>query len=170
VAVLVVAGFGYVYWNYCLKPTNEKIRKTSAQLTEVLDKVETMKRTATRLPALERESQELQAEVGKTEKRLPRQKNVEEIIRILTEHSAKLNVAVISFSPSGETAQNYFIEVPFTLSVSGGLHSIAKFLTILGQQERILNARNLSLNYSPDPRRGRTVTGSFTLMAYVFRG
>lgn len=168
--VLGTAGFIYVYWNYCLKPTNQKIITVSAQLTEVLDKVETMKRTANRLPALQREYDNLQAEVGRAEKRLPKERNLQEVLRIVADHSAKSHISVLSFAPGGEAQQNYFIEIPISLSITGQFHTLAKFLSILGQQERILSAKNLQLSYSANPRKGHTVSGSFILLAYVFKG
>ena len=78
--VMMVAGFFYVYWNYLLKPANEKILKFDAEVTDILSQVETMKRTANKLPALQRQYNALLLEVGKTEKRLPKKKNLEEKI------------------------------------------------------------------------------------------
>lgn len=167
---MLTGGFLYVYWNYLLKPANEKIAKTETELAQVLDKVETMKRTAQRLPALQREYDALLAEVGKTEKRLPKDKNIEEVLRLVTEHSAKNQIMVLSFSPSGEKAQNYFVEIPIALSLTGQFHTLAKFLATLGQQERILGARNVQMSYSPNPKKGHTVSVSLMLMAYTFKG
>lgn len=170
VILLSVVGLSYVYWTYGLKPVNEKISSLNNSLTEVQDKVETMKRVAERLPALQKEYDNLVAEVGKAEKRLPKQKNLEEVLRIVTRHSQKTGVSVASFTPQGERAQNYYVEVPIDLSIAGQFHTLGEFLTTLGQEERILSARNLQLTYNANPRKGHSVTGTFTLLAYMFKG
>jgi type IV pilus assembly protein PilO len=168
--VMVAGGFSYVYWNYLLKPANEKIVKLTAQVNDILGQVETMKRTANRLPALQREYDSLVAEVGETEKRLPREKNLEEVLRIVTEQAAKNKITVSSFSPGAEKPQNYFVEFPISLTIGGSFHTLGKFLSVLGQQERILASRNVTLSYNPNPKKGQTVSGSFQLMAFTFKG
>ncbi|MBI4395837.1 MAG: type 4a pilus biogenesis protein PilO [Elusimicrobia bacterium] len=168
--VMFVAGFSYVYWNYLLKPTNAKITKLDTELTRVLDEVETMKRTANRLPALQREFDDLNAQVGQAEKRLPKEKNLEEVLRIVTTEAIKHHVSILSFSPGTERPQNYFIEIPINLSFQGQFHTLGKFLSVLGQQERILAARNVQVTYSPNTKKGHTLNGSFSLLAYVFKG
>jgi type IV pilus assembly protein PilO len=169
-AVMIAGGFGYVYWNYLLKPTNEKIAKLESEVANVLGQVETMKRTAARLPALQREYDSLLAEVGQTEKRLPKEKNMEEVLRVVTQQSLKNQITVRSFSPGTEMPRDYFVEIPISLTVAGSFHTLGKFMSILGQQERILGARGLSLNYEPNPQKGQTVSGNFTLLAYMFKG
>ncbi len=170
-AVIIFAvTFFYVYFKYMLAPKQDAIVKVEAELSTVLARVEELKMTASRLPALRRETEELDVQVAKVERRLPRTRNIEDIIRTVTELAKKSNVAFSSFAPGGESAQQYYTEVPFTLNVTGTMHSIAKFLAVMGQQERIFSAKNLSLSFSPNPQKGHTVSGSFTLYAFVYNG
>ncbi len=168
--LIVAGGAIYAYVNFCIKPTEEKRAKIEAELNDVLDKVEVMRRTANRLPALQKDYESLKLEVGKAEKKLPKEKNVEEILRIVTDESIKHRISVGSFSPGTEAQKNYFVEIPFGLNIKGNLHSLGKFLTILGQQERILSARNLNISYSLDTQKGHTIAGTFTLVGFMFKG
>jgi type IV pilus assembly protein PilO len=168
--VMGAAFFFYIYWSYGLKPVNEKISRTSQELKTVTEKVDSMKRTAQRLPALKKEYESLQAEVGQTEKRLPQEKSLEEVLRIVTEQSLKYRVSVASFAPGSGKQETYYLEIPITMNVQGQFHTLGKFLTALGLQERILSARNLSLTYAPNPKKNHTVTGTFTLLAFSFKG
>jgi Tfp pilus assembly protein PilO len=169
-AVVVAVGFPYAWWRYLMSPTMAKIKTVQEENQKIEDKVAAMKRTAARLGALEKERDELMAEVSKAEKKLPRQNNVEEIIRIMTEQSQSHKIYVGSFAPQKETAKQYFVELPFGVSFSANFNSLGRFLSSLGQQERILSARNLSISYSLNEARDHTVGGSFTLMAYAFKG
>ena len=168
--VLGAAAFGYIYFNYLFKPTNARIATLEVELADVLSQVENMKRVASRLNALQKESEQLALEVGQTEKRLPKEKNIQDVLRIITEESGKNNVSVVSFSPGGERPQSFFSEVTVSLSINGSLHSLGRFLTRLGQSERILSARGLNLSARLDPLKGHTVSGSFTLLTYYSKG
>lgn len=169
-AAVLVVGFPYAWWTYGMRPTMDKIRVTRQENQQIEEKVETMKRTALRLSALERERDALLAEVGKAEKKLPKQKNLEEIIRIVTQESQKHKVFIGSFSPANEVPRNYFVEIPFGINFTANFHSLARFLAALGQQERIMAARNVSINYSLNNLKGHTISGSFTLLTYIFKG
>jgi len=74
--VIALVGFPIVWWNYLMKPTLESIKEKRRDNQEIEEKVETMKRTAARLGALEKEKDALLAEVSKAEKKLPKQRNI----------------------------------------------------------------------------------------------
>jgi type IV pilus assembly protein PilO len=171
-ALLVIAlvGFPIVWWNYLMKPTLESIKVKQQENQEIEEKVETMKRTAARLGALEKEKDALLQEVSKAEKKLPKQRNIQEVYRVLMEEAQREKVYIGSFSPEAERAQSYFVEIPFGVSYSGNFHSVAKFLASMGQQERIMAARNLQMRAAFNAQKGQTMSGSFTLVAYIFKG
>ncbi|MBL0350839.1 MAG: type 4a pilus biogenesis protein PilO [Elusimicrobia bacterium] len=168
--VVVVVTFCYVYFKYLLAPTRASIAETETQLQSVLQRVDSLKMTASRLPQLRKQTEELDLQVAKVEKRLPRTRNLEDIIRIVTELAKKNGVSFSSFSPAGESSQTYYTEVPFTLNVTGTMHSIGKFLSVIGQQERIFSAKNLNISYSPNTKKGYTISGTFTLYAFIYNG
>jgi type IV pilus assembly protein PilO len=168
IAVAVVVGGLYAYWNFGWKPTSEKIARLSGELDKTRAKVESMKQTAQRLPQLQKDYETLLAEVGETEKRLPKQKSLQDILRIVTEQSIKHRISVTSFAPGAERQEQYFSEVPISLNVVGHFHPLGKFLAALGLQERILSSRGLNLTTST--KKGQTISGTFTLLAYTFKG
>lgn len=170
VVVIFAVTFFYVYFKYMLGPTQVSIAQNSAELKTVTDRVESLKQVASRLPQLKRETEELDTQVAKVEKRLPRTRNLEDIIRTVTELAKKNGVNFTIFSPQGESPKQYFTEVPFLLNITSTLHSLGKFLTVMGQQERIFCARNLTLNYSPNAKKGTTVSGSVTILAFIYNG
>jgi type IV pilus assembly protein PilO len=169
-AVVLVVGFPYVWWTYLMSPTLGKINVTQQDNRRLEDELESLKRTAARLNALEKERDALLVEVGKAEKKLPKQRNLEEIIRTVTEQSIRQKIFINTFSPEGERPQNYFVEIPFGISFTANFNSLGRFLAVLGQQERIMAARNVSLSFTANPQRGHTVSGTFSLLTYIFKG
>ncbi len=169
VAVVVVV-FPFFWWKMLMTPALDSIKAKRDDNQKIEGEVDTMKRTAARLGALEKERDALAAEVGKAEKKLPRSKNLEEIIRIVTEQAQRQKIFIATFSPEAERPQNYYVEIPFGISFTANIHSLARFLSAMGQQERIMAAKNLTMSFSLNAKRGHTVTGSFSLIAYIFKG
>ena len=171
VMVVVAAGiFGNIYFSKLLKPVQAEIVSQESELASVNSRIESFRVTANQRDQLLKRVEDLKVKVAAVEKRLPRDRNVQDIIRIVSELAAKHGVSYSSFSPMGEQNSALFVEIPFGLSVTGSVLSINKFLAALGQQERILSARTLSLSYSADPKKNQTVTGTFTLVAFVYNG
>ncbi len=168
--VIAVVLFGYVYFSKLLKPVQAEIQSKETELASVNSRIDGLRATANQREQLLKRVEDLKAQVAAVEKRLPRDRNIQDIIRIVSELAAKNGVRYSSFSPMGEQPSQLFMEIPFGMNISGSVLSVAKFLAALGQQERILSARNLSLSYGSDPKKNQTVTGSFTLVAFVYNG
>jgi type IV pilus assembly protein PilO len=170
--VLAVGAFTYVYWNYMMKPTNAKIVQLKQDLATKQEQVETTKREALRLPAIKREYEALVLEVGETEKLIPKEKGLDNVLRTVTEEAIRLNIQVISFSPRGISQKTYYNEIPIDLSIQANFHSLGHLLATLGQKERIMNSRNVqmtALSANQNSPTGHTVQVTLSLAAYAFR-
>jgi type IV pilus assembly protein PilO len=170
IVVIFAITFFYVYFKYLLGPTRQNIAQNETELASVVSRVDALKITASRLPQLRKQTEELDLQVAKVEKRLPRTRNLEDIIRTVTELAKKSGISFSNFAPQGESARQYFTEVPFLLNVTGTLHSLGKFLAVMGQQERIFCTKNVSLTYSQNSKKGYTVQGTLTLLAFIYNG
>lgn len=169
-AVVAAGLFTYVYFAKMLTPVKAEIQTKQAELATVNTRIDGLRVTANQRDQLLKRVEDLKGQVALVEKRLPRERNLQDIIRIVSELAAKNGVRYSSFSPMGEQTSQLFVEVSYGMNISGSVLSINKFLAAIGQQERILSARNLSLNYSADPKKNQTVTGTFTLVAFVYNG
>lgn len=169
-AVVAVGIFGYIYFSKMLTPVKAEIQSKESELASVNSRIEGLRATANQRDQLLKRVEDLKVQVAAVEKRLPRERNIQDIIRIVSDLAAKNGVRYSSFSPLGDQSSPLFVEIPFSMNISGSVLSINKFLAAIGQQERILSARNLSLNYMADPKRNQTVTGTFTLVAFVYNG
>lgn len=167
---MISVGFLYGYFTYMLKPVREDMAKINGELTQTLQKVESLKAVAVRLERLKAEKAALESEVGEAEKRLPRETNLHQLIIIVADLAKKYNIFIPTFSPGREAAQTYYVEYPIELTFAGTAHNLGRFLTALGQQERIITARNVRMQYALNEKKGFTVSGGFTLLAYMFRG
>jgi type IV pilus assembly protein PilO len=169
-SVLMSIAFGYSYFTYFWKPTAEKIQKLNQQLEQSDRDIAEARRQAARLPQLRAQIEELQAQAEAAEKKLPKSKEVPELLETLNDLARQYGITIISFSPGKPAGQQYFIEIPYQMMIRGGYHQVARFLTSLALQERIFHSRALSLSPVKSTIPTETVTGSFMLVAFQFKG
>jgi len=144
VAAFLLGG-GYFYWNFMLKPTLDNIKVREEKYHDLLAKIETAERQARRLPALQNELAKLQVDLASLEKQLPKDKDVPNIIRILTREALQQGLQFMRLGPKPLSKQQFFEIIPFDVQFTGTMHSLARFLASLGQQDRIFQAQNITL-------------------------
>lgn len=168
--VVAMVMFGYVYMARFLKPLKAEIQTKEAELASVNSRIEGLRATASQRDQLLKRVEELKVLVSAVEKRLPRDRNLQDIIRLVSELATQNGVHYSVFEPQVEQTSQLFIELPINLKISGTVLSVSKLMAALGQQERILSVRNLTLNFMLDSKKNRTVSGQFTLVAFVYNG
>jgi type IV pilus assembly protein PilO len=170
ILLLFVVGGGYVYWNYMLKPTMAQITEREARYKDLTAKIETAERQARRLPALQLEYATLQQDLSLLEKQLPTDKDLPNIIRVLTRQALQENLQFTKLAPKPSVKQEYFEIIPFDVQFSGTLQSLARFLASLGQQDRIFQAQNLNLTVisSAEPQLGTMLNISLLIQTYAY--
>jgi|GEM_PF-3274055 len=171
--VMFAVGGGYVYWNYLLKPTLEKEQKYKQEYKELEEKIERAKREARRLPALQNELETLRKELSSLEHQLPTDKDIPNVLRTLTREAQKENMEFTRLGPGKPQPKQYFEALPFDLGLVGDLHSFIRFLSSLGQQDRIFKTGNIKL--SPGSSSGQLnaqtiLNVEFNLETYAYKG
>lgn len=170
-AALVVVGGLYGYWNYLLKPTMDKIEKNQATYKELTEKIERAERQARRLPALQSELAKLETDLASMEKQLPKDKDLPNILRTLTREALQENLIFSKLAPKPAQRQQYFEIIPFDVQFQGSLHSLARFLASLGQQDRIFQAANINLQPTGGGDLGQTLLNiSLAIQTYAYAG
>ncbi len=172
-AAFFALGGLYVYWNYLLKPELSKIETQTVTYNDLKAKIETAERQARRLPALQNELAKLQVELAAMETQLPKDKDLPNILRTLAKEAQQEELTFTHLSPKGSQKQQYFEIFAFDAGFTGTLHSLARFLASLGQQDRIFSASNITLS----PGGGATSeTGvanlniTLTIQTYAYAG
>lgn len=161
----------FIYYSYLLSPINKKYSDELQRLSDTEAKLAEMKKRALELPKLQAEMTVLQQEVEDLGKMLPKDKEIPKLLKTVTKISQRYHLKVTNITPMPVVAQANYNEIPFQLTVTGTYHGLARFLSELGQESRILNSK--SLNYSgiaPSGKEKNTINVNFTLYAYTFKG
>lgn len=171
VAIVLFAGAGgYSYWTYFWVPISEKIKVVKGKIESTDREIASARQTAARLPQLRAQIQELQEKAEAVEKKLPKTKELPTLIDTLSGVARQYNLTIMNFSPGGTSVKDYFIELQYGMTIRGNYHNLAKFLTALATQERILQTRGLSLSPVSGSTGSETVTAQFTLLAFQYKG
>jgi type IV pilus assembly protein PilO len=159
----------YAYTNYLLKPTLADISAKKTQLADLTAKIETAERQARRLPALKADKEKLEKELASLEKQLPRDQDKPNIIRALTREALQENMEFERLAPRPIETRDFFQIIPFDIQFSGTLQSLARFLSSLGQQDRIFQAQGIKLTPKSGADSGLMMLSiSFVIQTYAY--
>jgi type IV pilus assembly protein PilO len=165
-AVLFVVGAG-VYVKFFWLPISQKSAELTEQISQIETKIAKAKAQASRLTRLQSELATLNQQAVEAETRLPKEKDVPEILTALSKLAGKNRVAIIGFAPGPQKAQQYFTELAYPMSVKGSYHNIGRFFAAVALETRIFNVKDV-VYPSTDGSGEMTVT--FTLLTYQYKG
>lgn len=169
-AAVVVGGLAvYSYVSYFWLPLSKKISENNAKIEAIDKDITNAKRQKEKFKDLEAELGSLRIEKEAAQKKLPAEKKFPDLLRTLTDLSKKYNISIQAINPAGSAQIEYFTKVSYSLSVRGTYHSLGRFVTAIGIQERILSIENITMSASPG-QDGSTISANFTLVAYQYSG
>lgn len=171
--VLVLGGLLFVYTRLLMKPLNEKFTDASTRLVQTETKLAEMKQRALTLPQLQADMKFLEAEVSDLEKLLPKEKEAPGLLRTVTNLAKKNGVRIANIVPGAIVSQPNYNELPYQMTISGTYHSVARFLTDIGQSSRVLSTKNILFSFlsgGNSKENPHSITVTFTLTAYTFKG
>lgn len=160
----------FVYFKYLMAPLDMKYKNSLQKLSQTESRLEEMKRRALELPKLQAEMKMLELEVAELEQRLPKNREIPELLRMVTKTAQRYHLRITNFAPSPMAQQSNYNEIPFQITMQGTYHSLAHFLSDLGQESRILHAHNINYSAGINKENDTTINVSFTLIAYTFKG
>jgi len=169
--LFLAAVMAFGYYRYFWSPISLRIDKARAQIADMDAKIEKAKIQAGRLSRIQRELEAMKQQQADAEKRLPRDKDVPEVVDTVGLLARHMGVVLNSFTPSAPASKQYFNEIPYQLNVTGTYHDIGRFLAALALEERIYGVRNVAyVAAGASDRGGQPLTVTFTLIAFQYKG
>lgn len=122
---------------------------------------------ASRLPMLEQEIRVLNSEILEMQKKLPHDKDIPGLIRLLSDRMRFYGIQWKKLEPGSQASKEYYIEHSYKIPFTASYHNLAKFLTEIGQMERIFATRISSLRPENNAQTGTAVSGEITFLIYT---
>ena len=164
--IVLIAGI-FCYYKYLLSPLSEKKKALKAELENIKKEYDESKGRADRLPKLEQEILVLNQEITEMQKKLPPTKDVPGLIRLLSQRMEAHNISWKKLAPGTQAAREYYVEHSYKIPFSSSYHDLAKFLTEIGQMERIFATRFEALKPAADSSGMPIVSGELTFLIYT---
>jgi len=163
--LVLLAGL-FIYFVYL--PKSEEIAKTREEIAKLQQKLNQAIVRAKALKKFEAEYAEVDTQFQEALKLLPNTKEIPSLLKSITQLGTDSNLEFMFFSPQRERAQDFFMEIPVSIEVSGTYHNVAIFFDKVGQMERIVNILNVSM--TPQKERSTTLTTRCDAVTYRFKG
>ena len=163
--IVLLAGL-FIWFIYL--PKSEEIAQTRAEIATLQQKLNQAIVRAKALKKFEAEYAEVDAQFQEALKLLPNTKEIPSLLKSITQLGTDSQLEFLLFSPQRERPQDFFVEIPVSIEVSGTYHNVAIFFDKVGQMERIVNILNVSM--SPQKDRSTTLTTKCDAVTYRFKG
>ena len=169
--ILLVGGLAYVYHGYVYGPKLEEIEKVSAELKKVETEVAHARAiveasdTAFLRQQLERRSEELEL----IKSLLPTRENLSELLEQVTHVADRTGVKAALFEPVTPIQHEMYQERPYKVTLRGGFHETAMFLSEVASLPRIIKPSGLSLvrKARREPGEEEILTAEMVLTTYL---
>jgi len=163
IVILAVA-----FWYFVYDPYSTEIAETEGKIAKLQTEINKAKARAGNLKRFEVEYAEVDAQFQEALKLLPNTKEIPSLLKSVTQLGTDSQLEFLLFSPQRERAQDFFMEIPVSIEVSGTYHNVAIFFDKVGQMERIVNILNVSM--TPQKDRSTILTTRCDAVTYRFKG
>jgi len=164
VIILPTVAFYFLYYTDKAK----EIKGLENQAATLRQEITTAKAIAAKLDEHLAEMEETKRLFAEASVLLPQKKEIPSLLTNISALGTNSGLNMATFSPGGERRQEFYAEIPVTISVTGPYHNIGTFLYEVSKLDRIVSAINISLG-GGSMQRGEMVLGSnINLITYRF--
>ncbi|OGR87678.1 MAG: hypothetical protein A3A86_04830 [Elusimicrobia bacterium RIFCSPLOWO2_01_FULL_60_11] len=168
IALPIVAILGtFTYYKYLILPLAARHDKLRSEIEGIRGEYEQSVGRAARLPRLEQEIHVLNDEIVEMQKKLPKDKDVPSIIRLLSDRMQFHGIRWKKLDPGAQSAKEYYIEHSYKIPFSTPFHNLARFMAEVGQMERIFATRISPLKSETNAKDGTMVSGDLYFLIYT---
>ena len=159
--------FLFIYFKFFLVPINNSISDKRNKIETLENDISIAKKESAGLEELKVRSVLLQQEVADLQKKLPKSKEIPGFLRIVTRNAQRFGVKLQNISQPTMVVQQEYNELKYNFSFTSSFHSLGNFFAEIGQEERLLSIRDLTLSAQAGTDKSITVSGTFSLIAFM---
>jgi type IV pilus assembly protein PilO len=169
--VILIAGLGYLGYNYLYSPRSAEIGEIEARLT-TLEAQNTAARTLTRAEGrsnVERQLALYRDQLDRVEGLIPSSEELPDLLDAISAEAQRTGVDLSLIQPVGATAEAFYTRRTYDLAVLGTFHEIGAFLTEIGSLPRIVTPIDLQVTVQGDDEAAvePTLEARFSIETYV---
>lgn len=163
VGLIVIIVGSFVYFSYL--PKYKKIDQLKKSLVKVEKQLEKAKRNAKQLNLYRSKMKAAEEQFKLVTRALPEKEEIPSLLAAISQSGKDSGLSFLLFQPKPEINKEFYAEIPVSIKVSGGYHSVATFFEKVSDLSRIVNITNIRI--TPDDKT-KLLTTSCTAVTYKF--
>ena len=163
--IIILGGFFY----FVYMPKAERKKAVDGELSRLVNEININMTKARTLEDLKKQNAELQRQLSEKKEQLPSESEAETLLKQISDVGAGANLDIKLWKP-GERRQSpdgLYIELPVSIEITGGYHSMAIFFDRIGKFPRIVNISNLRIASAKAEKDKIILQSSFTATAFA---
>ncbi|MGQ9671750.1 MAG: type 4a pilus biogenesis protein PilO [Candidatus Aminicenantales bacterium] len=166
--ILAVIVFGLAYLLH-FKPQNAELQRIKSDRLKIEAEVARLQEKKKELDKVEMELVTLDQTLKELEVFIPKQKEIDVILRGIQQLAYDTRLDIIRFAPRGEISMEFYSEWPIPIEIRGNYHNLAIFFDRLSKFARIFNIENFTIKPLTNQTDDLTISSSFTAKTYIFK-
>ncbi len=161
--LLIIGVLTYIYVFYFWIPFSKKIAELEKKNSEIELSINKAKTIIAKYPDLQKKLQELKTQKEEMKKKIPADRNISELFRLIKKIADKNSIVINSINPIGTVNETHYFRITYNITVKGSYHSIGRFIGEVASEDRILNIENLVIGGGEEES-----TVVFNLISYQY--
>jgi len=128
IGIIVFVGL-IMFYSKVYSPMQGKINEAKEELSKKQDKLSEMRRTAQQLDKLEKDLEILGQQLKITEKKLPTNNELPQLIKTITDTAKKYGIDIANMKVQSPKSDKFYTSHTYSFSISADYHTLGSFLT-----------------------------------------
>ncbi|MDH7511960.1 MAG: type 4a pilus biogenesis protein PilO [Clostridiales bacterium] len=165
--LLAVVIFGLAFFLY-FKPQQAELQRIKAERLKVEREAAQLQEKKRELDKIESQLVTLNQTLKELEVIIPKQKEIDVILRRIQQLAYDSRLDIIRFAPRGEINMEFYSEWPIPIEIRGNYHNLATFFDRLSKFARLFNIENFTIKAIANQTEDVTISSNFTAKTYIF--
>jgi type IV pilus assembly protein PilO len=161
VLLLIIAGFVYLLY----MPKYKQISKLNKEYQKEKKELETARANAQQLGEYKALMKQAEERFKIASKKLPDKKEIPSLLAGISSSGQQSGLEFFSFTPQPDKKVDFYAELPVSIEVNGGYHSVALFFDRVSHLSRIVNIKDIEMKRT---KNDNTLTTKCTAVTYRF--
>jgi len=159
-----ITAFYFLYYS----PKSENIAGLEQNIAGLKNELRMVKGKAAKLAEQKALLKKVEDQFKEASLVIPDRKEIPSLLTSISSQATGAGLDILSFKPTAERPQQFYAEIPVSLSVTGSYHNVGHFLDTVRKLPRIVNVNSIKLG-SPKMQDGQMLLrSSINLVTYRF--
>lgn len=150
-------------------PKNEEIARSEREISTLSNEINVLRVKVRRLAQLKREDMILQRKLREMKEQLPSEAEIEFLLKQVSDLGGRSGLDFKLWRPGAKVknASGLYIEIPVSIEVVGGYHSVGVFFDKISKLRRIINVSDIRMSSPKIERNRMMIQTTFSATAFA---